>query len=94
MFPLFNTLYFISTYVQSLNEQLKLINEGAGLPKTQICWLGFGLSGIIVSNTICWTIFKRISNKKHKSAKLIGMFRRAKLPWDKMVLASIKLVLA
>ena len=94
MFPLFNTLYFISTYVQSLSEQLKLINEGAGLSKTQICWLGFVLSGIIVSNTICWAIFQRISNKKHKSANLIGMFRRAKLPWDKLMLVSIKLVLA
>ena len=94
MFPLFNTLYFISIYVQSLSEQLKILNEGRGLSKTQTCWLGFVLSGIIVSNTICWAIFERISNKKHKSTKLIGMFRRAKLPWDKLVLASIKLVFA
>ena len=94
MFPLFNTLYFISIYVQSLSKQLQLLNKGKGLSRIQICWLGFVLSGIIVSNTICWALFERISNKKHKSTKLIGMFRRAKLPWDKLVLASIKLVLA
>ena len=93
MFPLFNTLFFISEYVKSLNEQLELLNAESKLSTSQVCWLGFVLSAIIISNTICWAVFERISNKKHKSTKLMGMFRRAKLPWDKLIIASIHLIL-
>lgn len=93
MFPLFNTLFFISEYVKSLNEQIGLINNGAKLSKTQTRWLGFVLSSIIVSNTICWAVFERISNRRFKSINLLGIFRRAKLPWDKLMLASIKLII-
>ena len=81
MFPLSNTLFFVLEYVKSK------------LSKSQVCGLGFILSAIIVSNTICWAVFERISNKKHKSTKLMGMFRRAKLPWDKLIVASIHLIL-
>ena len=93
MFPLFNTLFFISEYLKSLNEQIGLINCGAKLSKTQVCWLGFVLSSIIVSNTICWAVFERISYRRFKSIHLLGIFRRAKLPWDKLMLASIKLII-
>ena len=92
MFPLFNTLFFISEYVKSLNKQISLINSGAKLSKTQTSWLSFVLSSIIVSNTICWAVFERISNKKFKSINLLSIFRRAKMPWDKLMLASIKLI--
>ncbi|MFT6843162.1 MAG: hypothetical protein ACJASR_001936 [Psychroserpens sp.] len=85
MFPLLNTLFFIS--------ELGLLNAESNLSKSQVCWLGFVLSAIIVSNTICWAVFESISNKKHKSTKLMGMFRRAKLPWDKLMIASIHLIL-
>lgn len=93
MFPLFNTLSFIVIYVSNLNAQIKELSNGKGLSKTQRIWLGFVLSAIIVSNTICWAVFERMCCNKHGTAKLIGMFWRAKLPWDKLMIASIRMLI-
>ena len=75
MLPIFNALYFVVIYVNDLVAQLKLLNSGASLSRTQKIWLGFVLSAIIVSNTICWSVFERICNGRHKSTKFLGMFR-------------------
>lgn len=93
MFPLFNTLSFIVIYVRDLNSQIKEMSNDKGLSKTQRIWLGFVLSAIIVSNTICWAVFERMCCNKHGTAKLIGMFWRAKLPWDKLMIASIRMLI-
>ena len=93
MFPLFNTLSFIIIYVRDLNSQIKDLSNGKGLSKTQRIWLGFVLSAIIVSNTICWAVFERMCCNKHGTAKLMGMFRRGKLPWDKLMIASIRMLI-
>lgn len=93
MIPILNTLSFIVIYIQGLNQQLHQLNESSPLTKTQTIWLGFVLSAIIISNTICWEVFERISNKRHKSTKLLGMFRRANVCWTKLLIASIKMVL-
>ena len=93
MLPLFNVLSFITMFVQRLNDQLKTLNAGAELSKTQMLWLGFVISAIIVSNTICWEVFSRMSNKKQKADKLLGIFRRAKIQWDKLLIASTHILL-
>jgi len=93
MLPLFNALYFVVIYVNDLVGQLKLLNAEANLSRTQKLWLSFVLSAIIVSNTICWSVFERMCNGKHKSTKLLGMFRRGIICWDKLMIASIKLII-
>ena len=93
MLPLFNALHFIMIYVNELSGQLKLLNAGSDLSRTQKLWLSFVLSAIIVSNTICWSVFERMCNGKHKSTKLLGMFRRGVICWDKLMIASIKLII-
>lgn len=93
MLPLFNALHFVVIYVNDLVGQLKLLNAEADLSRTQKLWLSFVLSAIIVSNGICWSVFERMSNGKHKSTKLLGMFRRGVICWDKLIIASIKLII-
>ena len=93
MLPLFNALHFVVIYVNDLVGQLKLLNAEADLSRTQKLWLSFVLSAIIISNAICWSVFERMSNGKHKSTKLLGMFRRGVICWDKLMIASIKLII-
>jgi hypothetical protein len=93
MFPLFNTLSFISIFVTDLSKELKLLNKDAGLSKTQVTWLGFVLSAIIVSNKICWASFERICNGKYKSTRLLGLFRRANIMWNLISIASVRMIL-
>jgi hypothetical protein len=93
MFPLFNTLSFITIFVTDLSKDLKMLNKDAKLTRIQAAWLGFVLSAIIVSNKICWTSFERICNGKYKSATLLGLFRRANIRWNLMSIASVRMIL-
>ena len=93
MLPLFNALCFVVIYINDLAEQLRLLNSESKLSKTQKAWLSFVISAIIVSNTICWTVFTRMCNGSHKSTKLLGMFRRSIICWDKLMIASVQLII-
>ena len=93
MLPLFNALTFITIHVNDLSEQLQIINSGSGLSRIQKVWLSFVLSAILVSNSICWSYFESMSNKKHKSFTLLGMFRRAVISWSKLMTASAGMII-
>ena len=93
MLPLFNALTFIIVYVNELSEKLKVLNSGSELSRKQKIWLSFVLSAIIVSNSICWSYFERMSNKKYKACTLLGMFRHSTIAWNKLMTASIRMII-
>ena len=49
--------------------------------------------GIILTNSVCWARFERVSLGKYKIGALSWMFRKAKLPWEFMLQAGVGLVL-
>lgn len=82
-------------YVSLLDEKLsELTDSGKGLSKTQKLWIGFVLSAIIVTNSICWERFTRISGGKFKANCLLQMFSRTKGFWDYLLRASTMVLLA
>jgi hypothetical protein len=91
--PLFNALTFIIVYVNDLSAKLKILNSGSGLSRKQKIWLSFVLSAVLVSNSICWSYFERMSNKKHKACTLLGMFRRPVIAWSKLMTASVGMII-
>lgn len=84
-------LAFIRLYIESLNQSLKEIN--GKLTRTQMCWLGFCLTAIILTNSVCWKAWERWSGGKYTDGALSWMFRKACIPWNKLLTASIKLIL-
>jgi hypothetical protein len=74
-------LPFIQDFIGDLDKGLQIHNPEAKLSGTQQGWLGFCLMGIIVTNSICWARFERMSLGKYKIAALSWMFRKSKLPW-------------
>jgi hypothetical protein len=87
--PIFKQLAFIRTYISLLDEKLLVLTEhGKGLSKAQKLWLGFVLSAIIITNSICWDRFERISGGKFKANRLLQMFSRSKGFWDYVLKAS------
>lgn len=49
--------------------------------------------GIILTNSVCWARFERVSLGSYKIGALSWMFRKAKLPWEFMLQIAVGLVL-
>ncbi|MCF7970246.1 MAG: hypothetical protein K9L22_03650 [Methylococcaceae bacterium] len=76
-----------------MNSALGELKPNAKLTLLQQHWLGFCLTAILLTNTICWAKFERASLGKHKVAALSWMFRCAKIDWHWLLLASVTLIL-
>jgi hypothetical protein len=95
LIPIFNQLSFVQTYISLLDDQLSNLPEQAKrLSKAQKLWLGFILSAIIITNSICWDRFARISGGKFKASRLLQMFSRTRGFWDYLLTASTKALLS
>lgn len=86
-------LPFIQDFIGDLDKGLQIHNPEAKLSRTQQGWLGFCLMGIIVTNSICWARFERMSLGKYKIAALSWMFRKSKLPWALILQIGVGLIL-
>jgi hypothetical protein len=86
-------LGFISNYLELLNNQLKQTNPGYVLSKRQQLWLGFCLSAIVITNTICWKRFERASLGSFKDSALSWRFRYSKIGFMILFQTSILQVL-
>ena len=84
---------FIKNFVTDLDAALGKLKPTANLTSLQKIWLGFCLTGILLTNSVCWAKFERASLGERKIAALSWMFREAKVAWDYLLLASVTLVL-
>jgi len=85
-------LKFISDYISHLNEALQEL-RGQKLSYTQLSWIGFCLMGILLTNTVCWAKFERISFARYTRQALSWMFRRSKISWEWLLRASVQTIL-
>ena len=85
---------FIKTFVTDLDVALEKLKSNAQLTQLQRLWLGFCLTGILLTNTVCWAKFERASLGIYRIAALSWMFRDAKIAWNYLLLASVTMVLA
>ena len=84
---------FIKTFVTDLDVALGKLKTNAKLTQTQRLWLGVCLTGILLTNSVCWAKFERVSLGGYKIAALSWMFRDARIAWHYLLLASVTRVL-
>ena len=84
---------FIKAFVTDVDAALGKLKPNAKLTHLQKIWLGFCLTGILLTNSVCWAKFERASLGQYKIGALSWMFREAKMAWDYLLLASVTLVL-
>jgi len=84
---------FIKTFIEDLNEFLTMLRPDAQLTRLQKQWFIFCLTGILLTNGINWTKFKRCSLGKYTVSGLSWMFRHGKIPWNLLLIASVKMIL-
>ena len=90
---MYEPAHFIKTFVTDLDAALGKLKPNAKLTHIQKIWLGFCLTGMLLTNSVCWAKFERASLGGYKIGALSWMFRKAKVAWDYLLLASVTLVL-
>lgn len=86
-------LPFIEEFVTSLELGLQNHHPNEKLSRKQKAFLSFCLMGILVTNSVCWARFERASLGQYATAALSWMFRKAKIPWEKLLNTGISIIL-
>ncbi len=86
-------LPFITAFIDALNQALKAEQPNRRLSRIQCGWLGFCLMGIVITNSVCWAKFERAGLGRLPMATLSWMFRQSKIPWERLLKLSLRLLL-
>jgi DDE superfamily endonuclease len=86
-------LPFIEDFIDELGKGLQVHAPNMKLSKIQRGWLGFCLMGIILTNSVCWARFERMSLGQYKIAALSWMFRRSQIPWTMLLQIGVEIIL-
>jgi DDE superfamily endonuclease len=84
---------FVRAFVDAVNTAITAHHPGHGLSALQRSWLAFCLTAILVTNAVCWARFERASLGTYSLAALSWMFRHAKIPWELLLVASVRVLL-
>jgi DDE superfamily endonuclease len=86
-------LPFIRAFVEAIDEAIAAHSPGQRMAALQQAWLSFCLTAILVTNSICWARFERASLGTYSLAALSWMFRHSKIPWEHLLVASVRVIL-
>ncbi|HSX82934.1 MAG TPA: hypothetical protein VLQ80_30795 [Candidatus Saccharimonadia bacterium] len=84
---------FVSAFVAAMDEAIRMHQPNCGLSAIQRAWLAFCVTAVLVTNSICWARFERASLGTYSLAALSSMFRHSKMPWDQLLVASVRVIL-
>ena len=84
----YQPLTLCKEFVEQLNASLSSL-DATPLSLSQKVWLSVCITGVIVTNTVCWKRFERACFGRFCSGTLSKMFRRGKIRWDDLLMASV-----
>ena len=84
---------FVSAFIDAVDEAIRPSHPHHGMSAIQRTWLAFCVTAVLVTNSICWARFERASLGTYSLAALSWMFRHSKIPWDHLLVASVRVIL-
>src|SRR6266699_1800017 len=84
---------FVRAFVDAVDEAIRAQSPSHGMSAIQLTWLAFCVTAVLVTNSICWARFERASLGTYSMAALSWMFRHSKIPWDQLLVASVRVIL-
>jgi hypothetical protein len=84
---------FVSAFVDAVDEAIREQNPSDGMSTMQRAWLAFCVTAVLITNSICWARFARASLGTYALAALSWMFRHSKIPWELLLVASVRVIL-
>src|SRR5436190_14923890 len=84
---------FVSAFVDAVDEAIRVHSPSHGMSTIQRAWLAFCVTAVLVTNSVCWARFERAGLGSYALAALSWMFRHSKIPWDDLLVASVRVIL-
>ena len=84
---------FVRAFVDAVDDAIRAHHPSHAMSATQRAWLAFCVTAVLVTNSICWARFERASLGTYSLAALSWMFRHSKMPWAKLLVASVQVIL-
>ena len=84
---------FVRAFVEAVDDAIREHHPSHAMSATQRAWLAFCVTAVLVTNSICWARFERASLGTYSLAALSWMFRHRKIPWDTLLVASVRVIL-
>ena len=84
---------FVRAFVDAVDAAIRTHQPQHALSGTQRTWLAFCITAVLVTNSICWARFARASLGTYAMAALSWMFRHSKIPWEHLLVASVRVIL-
>jgi DDE superfamily endonuclease len=84
---------FVRAFVDAVDAAIRTHQPPHALSGTQRTWLAFCITAVLVTNSICWARFARASLGTYAMAALSWMFRHSKIPWEHLLVASVRVIL-
>ena len=84
---------FVRTFIDAVDQALRQDHPDSGLSARQRSWLAFCVTATLVTHSMCWARFARASLGAYSMAALSWMVRHSKIPWDRLLGASVRVIL-
>src|SRR5438445_8302558 len=84
---------FVRAFVDAVDDAIRAQHPSHAMSATQRTWLAFCITAVLVTNSICWARFERASLGTYAMAALSWMFRHSKVPWEHLLVASVRVIL-
>src|SRR3989442_9581332 len=84
---------FVRAFVEAVDEDIRAHQPSRGMSAIQRTWLAFCVTAVLVTNSMCWARFERASLGTYSLAALSWMFRHSKMPWNQLLVASVRVIL-
>jgi DDE superfamily endonuclease len=84
---------FVSAFIDAVDDAIRAHQPHHGMSAMQRAWLAFCVTAVVVTNSMCWARFARASLGTYSLAALSWMFRHSKMPWDELLVASVRVIL-
>ena len=84
---------FVSAFIDAVDDAIRACQPHPGMSAMQRAWLAFCVTAVVVTNSMCWTRFARASLGPYSLGALSWMFRHSKIPWDELLVASVRVIL-
>src|SRR6266700_6248370 len=84
---------FVRAFIEAVDAAIRAHQPHHAMSVTQRTWLAFCVTAVLVTNSICWARFERASLGTYSMAALSWMFRHSKMPWDQLLVASVRVIL-
>ena len=84
---------FVRAFVEAVDDAIREHHPSHAMSATQRAWLACCVTAVLVTNSICWARFERASLGTYSLAALSWMFRHSKIPWDTLLVASVRVIL-